>query len=167
MKTYLTWFTILLVVVLPVFQSRSAPAAAFVEGEVKLIAHIQNRDVIVLMRTTQLKAESYPYKRGFRWGAEDREPPQTLLASVNVSVEGVPVFVSLSAYCDLADPRKASLKQTDSGFVLTITGGDAASAYEAILTFENGNLVRRRVSSREFPKEAWERTEYLYNTLDK
>lgn len=112
------------------------------------------------------KTADSSFKEGFRWGGEDATAPPTLIASIVVRSGTDKLFVPLSAYSDLGDPRRISLKPTAAGFELAIAGGDAGVAYNAVLVFEKGWLTRRRVAHGEFPDEAWEETQYAYNTLD-
>lgn len=104
-------------------------------------------------------------KKGYRWGGEDIEPPQTVVSQLFVVVDGHDVFVPLSAFADLGSPRTVEVKVTGRGFDLIIAGGDASASYRALLTFEARELTRRRVQHGEFPKEAWEETRYRFNRL--
>jgi hypothetical protein len=104
-------------------------------------------------------------KKGYRWGGEDMEPPQTVFSQLVVVVGGHDVFVPLSAFADLGSPRTVEVKVTRRGFDLIIGGGDASASYRALLAFEGRELTRRRVQHGEFPKEAWEETRYRFNRL--
>lgn len=106
-----------------------------------------------------------PARKGYRWGGEDVEPPTILLSQLTVAVKGQDVFVPLSAFADLGNPRSVEVKATRRGFDVVILGGDASAAYRAHLTFEGRKLVRRRVQHAEFPKDAWEETRYKFNQM--
>ncbi len=125
--------------------------------------HITHGDITVALTTAPTAAS--PNKEGFRWGGEEKEAPRVLISAIHITIRGKAVFLPLSAYSDLGDPHKATVHATRTGFVLTITGGDAAGSYKAVLVFKNGELVRRHVSSGEFPDEAWEETVYKYNHI--
>jgi hypothetical protein len=102
-------------------------------------------------------------RKGYRWGGEDVEPPQTVVSQLTVVVGGHDVFVPLSAFADLGSPRTVEVKVTRRGFDLIIAGGDASASYRALLAFQGRELTRRKVQHGEFPKEAWEDTRYKFN----
>lgn len=104
-------------------------------------------------------------KKGYRWGGEDLAPPRTVVYQLSVTESGDDVFVPLSAFADLGNPRTMEVKATRRGFDLAITGGDAATSYRAALTFEQRNLVSRTVRHGEFPEVAWEETRYSFNRM--
>jgi hypothetical protein len=118
----------------------------------------------ITVRTS--KAIDGHFDGGFRWGGEGDTMPTTLIKSIIVQSEEKQLFVPLSAYSDLGDPHKISLKRNTAGFEITITGGDAGGSYNAVLVFEGGWLTYRRVAHGEFPDQAWEETRYFYNILD-
>lgn len=138
--------------------------ATFSDGRATITKHIAGGDIRVTIKTS--KTDGSPFKDGFRWGGEGSAVPLTLITSVAVQRGANNLFIPLSAYSDLGDPRQISLKPNAAGFELAITGGDAGVAYNAVLVFKKGWLIRRRVAHGEFPDQAWEETQYAYNTLD-
>lgn len=142
----------------------SKDSANIVGGMATITKHAEGGDIRVAVKTS--KTDVSLFKNGFRWGGEDAVAPSTLITSIVVqNGEGI-LFVPLSAYSDLGDPRQISLKPEADGFELAIAGGDAGVAYNAVLVFKKGWLMRRRVVHGEFPEQAWEETQYSYNTLD-
>lgn len=115
---------------------------------------------VVILNTTY--STSIPYREGFRWGAESSSP-KSVITAIRVKVADNEVFVPLSAYSDLANPREAFLEKIKDGVRLVIRGGDAAASYEAFLVVRDGFLKSRKVAHREFPKASWEETNYSYN----
>lgn len=146
------------------FAGEKALVANFVDGRATITKHVVGGDLKVTVKT--IKTGGSPFKEGFRWGGEDSVAPPTLIALIAVQSGEDKLFVPLSAYSDLGDPSQISLKSNGDGFELVIAGGDAGVAYNAVLVFEKGWLIRRRVVHGEFPDEAWEETKYSYNTLD-
>ena len=122
---------------------------------------IKKPAVCVRLATTPLSESGS--KTGYRWGGEDIEPPRFLVSQLNVTVGGDEVFVPISAFVDLGTPRDVEVTATHRGFDVIIRGGDAATAYRAILVFERRSLIRRRVQLSEFPIEAAEETKYRFN----
>lgn len=143
---------------------RSGGSASFVDDVAIITKHVAGGDLKVTVKTS--KTAGGFFKEGFRWGGEDAVAPPTLIASIVVQSGADKLFVPLSAYSDLGDPRRVSLKTSATGFEIAISGGDAGVAYNAVLVFEDGWLIRRRVAHGEFPNEAWEETKYAYNTLN-
>lgn len=143
---------------------RSGDSAKFIDGVASITKHVSGGDLKITVQTS--KTAGSPFKEGFRWGGEDAIAPLTLITSIIVQSGADKIFVPLSAYSDLGDPRRISLKTIGTGVELTITGGDAGVAYSAVLVFKEGWLTHRRVAHGEFPDEAWEETKYVYNTLN-
>lgn len=104
-------------------------------------------------------------RKGYRWGGEDVEPPKALVSQLTVVVDGWDVFVPLSAFADLGNPRTVEVKVTRLGFHLVILGGDASASYRVLLAFEGRKLASRKVQHGEFPNEAWEETRYKFNQM--
>lgn len=113
------------------------------------------------IQTIKVNSE-YPYARAFSWGGDERVAPKTIIKAIDVLIGDEHIGVPLSAYSDLGDPRQALLEVTRHGFKLIIIGGDAAVSYKAVLTFDNDNIQRRKVTSGEFPDEVWEETTYSF-----
>lgn len=109
----------------------------------------------------------FPYSKSYTWGGDDMTSPKRIIKKVTVLRNGQSLFIPLSAYADLGNLRKISLLKISSrGFRLTISGGDAAGSYDAMLDFKKDAISRRRVVSGEFPKEVWEETTFSFNHLN-
>lgn len=106
----------------------------------------------------------FPFRAGWLWGSEDTAPA-SVISELAVMVDGTHLFVPLSAFVDLGDPRTIKVDRGDQQFTVVIKGGDAAASYTATLTFSDSKvLMRRRVEHGEFPEQAWEETRYTFNT---
>ncbi|CAG1065974.1 hypothetical protein BAC1_01571 [uncultured bacterium] len=110
--------------------------------------------------------ESQPCKTAasWRWGAEN-VCPSTFIEVLEVKVNGNLLFVPLSSFADLGNPRKVRIEVHNGKkrFAVVLTGGDAATSYSATLEFRNNLLSERIVRHGEFPSEAWEKTHYKFN----
>ncbi len=111
---------------------------------------------------------NYPYAHSFVWGGNNGGRPRTIITSIDVyegsNQEPVHMAVPLSAYADLGTPRIAKVTTTGSrAFQLKILGGDAASAYTAVLDLKDDRLVHRTVTYGEFPEALSEETTYRLN----
>ena len=142
----------------------SAMSFGFASGRANITRHLDGHYIEISVKTSDAKI--MPYREGFRWGGEEAEAPATLVTLIVVQRDAKKLFVPLSAYSDLGNPRRVYLKGSVSGFEVRIAGGDAGTAYNASLVSDNEFLVRRRVTHGEFPGEAWEETHYAYNTLN-
>jgi hypothetical protein len=128
-------------------------------------AHSQNtkgNPVSVVVRAAAPTAD-FPFRQGYRWGAETSRP-ESIVTAIEIGVGPNTVFVPLSSYADLANPRSISLQGKGPAYRLSISGGDASVAYEAVLTFTKSYVTRRRVMNSSFPDSAWEESRYSYTT---
>ena len=110
-------------------------------------------------------SESFECKAAssWRWGAENK-CPGSYISSMVVNIDNNPVFIPLSAFADLGNPREIRMETyTEKRFAIILIGGDAATSYTAKLDFSNGVLIERMVSNNEFPDNAWEKTRYKFN----
>jgi hypothetical protein len=109
---------------------------------------------------------NYLYRGAFGWGGDESTPPRRVIAAINVSVNDRKLFIPLSSFVDLGDPRQVSLRPLENNeFTLRIVGGDAAGSYQASLEFTTKAIVSRKVTSGEFPTDVWEEDRYSFNKL--
>jgi hypothetical protein len=132
---------------------------------------------IAVQRTT-FTSDSFPYTTSYRkflwtgWGTI-MDHPGSVVTAVNVRVGQQDMWVSMSAFSDLGDPRliifqDISIEYEDAGhhllektaFRLIVFGGQTATAYIADLQFSADTLERRAVWLVEFPTESKEETIY-------
>lgn len=100
----------------------------------------------------------------WRWGAENA-CPNAVIGSVELRINEELVFVPISAFADLGNPRVVQIDQRKGKdrFAVILVGGDAATSYKATLEFQKDILLERVVRHGEFPTESWERTIYKFN----
>ena len=101
------------------------------------------------------------------WGSE-QECPKWSIRRLEVKAKEK-VFIPISAFADLANVTSLKTEPFGSGFRVRIMGGDAATAYEAVLEFDGPRkaddqpvLRKRTVRSGEFPDQVWEETTYSF-----
>jgi hypothetical protein len=138
------------------------PQAVKSEGSTSLRLRTSTGDEVTVILTQTKVGASYPYKDALMWGGDVGEPPQSILASVQILSGRETIFLPLSAYGDLGDVRSASLEKNAQGFTLSLHGGDAAAAYDATFSFSRGYLASRLVALREFPDQRREKTNYSF-----
>lgn len=100
----------------------------------------------------------------WRWGAEGACPSYSS-ESLTVIVGVQQIYIPLSAFIDLGDPRSIQLepRKKKGRFAITIRGGDAATSYTATLELDKNQVLERVVRHGEFPSQSWEKTTYKFN----
>jgi hypothetical protein len=108
------------------------------------------------------RQEKYSERLVKCWGGpEIREAGTYLVVSmIKIHERGRPIRVPLSAYSDLSAVSSVTASAKRGRTLVSLTGGDAASSYDAELWIRGEYVVRRRVWSREFPKYHREETTY-------
>jgi len=160
MKTLRTsTFILLLIAILPCNATLQANAA---QSDKELFEKFGHVEVRVSVANVQ---ESQPCKAAasWRWGAENR-CPKTLISTLEVKADDKSIFVPISAFADLGNPRTVTIEpgKDKDRFAVVIVGGDAAISYSARLEFKNNFLTKRLVMHGEFPAESWEETIYKF-----
>src|SRR5712691_6916897 len=89
--------------------------------------------VSVVIRAA-VPSPSFPPYGGYRWGSEMRRP-ESIVTALEISVGKDTVFVPLSAYSDLTNPQSILLETEGRSYRVSILGGDASVAYEAVVVF--------------------------------
>jgi hypothetical protein len=89
----------------------------------------------------------------------------TIVRKLEIFVNNVEVIVPPSAYADLIDPIKATLRADNDTFVLKINGGDASLSYFLRLYFDAKQLHRRVLYCSSIPDEPIQETLYWLRTL--
>lgn len=124
-------------------------------------------DLVSVSVETIEPPDGYAYSKAYMWGGDETSPPKKIIKSITVLRNDQIIFIPLSAYADLGNPRKIILEKLPShGFRLIIRGGDAAGSYSAMLDFNKNEISHRKVVSNEFPKEVWEVTTFSFNHLN-
>lgn len=139
----------------------------FEEGVAKASMVLGVSDLVSISVETIEPPNSYVYSKAYMWGGDETSPPKRIIKAITVLRNGKMIFIPLSAYADIGNPRKIFLEKLPAhGFRLIISGGDAAGSYTAILDFKKNEISRRKVVSGEFPKEVWEETTFSFNHLN-
>lgn len=86
--------------------------------------------------------------------------PCSVVDAIAVTVNGKPLFVPRSVFCDLADANTASLKAAASGWVVTLVGGDASESYGLTIEFDAKHISRRMFTDGESGQKLQETNYY-------
>ena len=132
MKLYLFLSIVIIACLLAVMPSY-AISADLVQGIAKLKGQLADGTTVKAELRTMKVTPKYPYKHAFMWGGDETAVPKTVITAIDVRIGNEKIFVPLSAYSDLGDPRQTSLENMEHGFKLIITGGDAAVSYKRCL----------------------------------
>jgi hypothetical protein len=98
---------------------------------------------------------------GWRWGAED-ECPKFAIVGLDVAIGGERIFIPRSAFADIGSPTRWLLKRKGNSLELSITGGDAATAFTSTWKFTKNHLKVRKTHGSEFRRDAWEEIRYSF-----
>jgi hypothetical protein len=87
--------------------------------------------------------------------------PCSIVDSVDIIVNGHPLFVPRSVFCDLADLNKATIiKATENQTILRLDGGDGSEGYIVNIEFDGSRVKRRTLSSGTLPEQPLQETTY-------
>lgn len=136
-----------------------------VQGETLLTAASKGFAVRIRIKTHETAAPRIidPYDQ--ESSCTGARSPCSLVDSLKISVNGKPVFVWRSVFCDLADLNDAEISIAGTTAKLTLTGGDASESYIAKIYFDKENVTRRTVAGGEDPDSIIQDTRYRIATL--
>ena len=97
------------------------------------------------------------------WGGDETRMPSSVLAEMNIKIEGDKIFIPLSAFSDLGNPKQIFIESNKDEFAIIINGGGSSTSYKAILIFKDKYITKRKVILSEFPDQVWEETNYSFN----
>lgn len=132
----------------PVFKESSSVSGRF--GDATVHVRVETSDF----------ASVQPKRSGYF--AVEVTTPKTVISRLEVEVSGQSVYLPLSAFGDMVDARDLCVTSGEESFSVLLRGGDASTAYEAVLSFDGQHLRSRRIYSIAFPTERWEETTYSF-----
>jgi hypothetical protein len=94
--------------------------------------------------------------------------PCSMVDSLEISVNGAPLFVPRSSFCSFSDLNFIELELIREELVLVLKGGDASESYVGRIVFDQDRIIRKNVSSALAPNSILEETRYMkqVETLD-
>ena len=118
--------------------------------------------------------EVVPYRTRFphgpkihvRWGT-DGGVPETLIGKLDVKVNGSDTGLELADYDYLGNPVTLTARQDGDDYIVMLSGGDAASSYDAKWIFRYSKnrsecLLRKRILQAGESPDVHEITDYTY-----
>lgn len=130
--------------------------------DTSLLAVSDNMKVSVLIRAATRNSESSCV---FQGGRRSNKKLTTILHKLKISANEKALFVPLSVYADLIDPRQADIKIDGSEGILSIYGGDGSDSYFIRVYFDATKIYRRLYYSALIPNEPTQDTSYLLRVL--
>ena len=130
-------------------------------GRTNVTTHFANSTVEVVLNTHEIQngTPANPVKPQDSSCTMSRHPC-IVLDSLAVSVNGKPLFVARSVFCDLADVGTAELNHRGDAWELTLVGGDASEAYSVMIEFTNKFIRHRTLLDLESGQKVQETTYY-------
>jgi len=80
----------------------------FEENVAKASMALGDSDLVNVSVETIAPPHGYAYSKAYMWGGDETSPPRRIIKAITVLRNGQMIFVPLSAYADLGDPRKIS-----------------------------------------------------------
>lgn len=118
--------------------------------------------VVHLKQVTPTRLNDKNFQSFGYWGAEGAQQ-SFCVSSLQVIRRKVAIRVAGKSFADLCNVSSLELSERKGLFVVALRGGDAGDSFTAEFVFRWVFLVERMVRHGEFP-EAYERTQYRYNT---
>jgi len=120
--------------------------------------------VVHLKQATPARLSNKNFQSFGHWGAEGARQ-SFCVSSLQVIRRKVAIRVPGKSYADLCNVSSLELSERKGLFVVALRGGDAGDSFTAEFVFRGVYLIERMVRHGEFP-EAYERTQYRYNTSE-
>lgn len=154
------WVPVLLLGVVSVASQAGAQVSRVTPaGETRTAARLGSHMVEVVITTHKAGRIPIPNSsctggRGICWGI------CSPVDSLSIKVDGKPLEIPRSLFCDLADLNTARLSLRGGRFILHLTLGDASASYEATTEFDAGRVISRSLASGLDPDHPLVKTTY-------
>ncbi len=131
-------------------------------GETVIVASSAKVNVRVQVRTHEVQIGQPSEKRPdvIRSSCTYSRYPCSVVDDIEIFVNGKPIFVPRSAFCDLADLNTAEIRIEQKKSILTLNGGDASESYIVKIDFDAERVKSRRLSSSMAPDKLLQETVY-------
>lgn len=163
MKFLLRFLLFAFAAIIGITRSEEAPTPVRSQGE-SLIATASGRQIVrVRINTHEMDIGKPSDERPavIQSNCTYSKYPCSIVDSVEISVNGKPLFTPRSVFCDLADLGNAELKAVGKEkFLLTLYGGDASEVYIVKIWFNEAAVSRRTMSSGLSPRQVLQETNY-------
>jgi hypothetical protein len=132
-------------------QAVQASTRAASRGETLVVATSGRLKVQVKIKTHEIKIGERPAV--IESSCTYSRTPCSVFDRIDITVNGKPLFVPRSAFCDLADLNYAEIEVDQKASFLRLGGGDASEAYRAKIEFDATGVKRRTLSSDTEPNQ--------------
>lgn len=132
------------------------------QGETVVSASYGKLAVQVRMKTheVQIGKPSDPRPAVIESNCTYSRYPCSIVDQLGIVVNGTPLYVPRSSFCDLADVNKAEIKFGEKGASLRLDGGDGAESFIVKINFDKTQVRRRTVAAGEAADQLLQETNY-------
>jgi hypothetical protein len=136
-------------------------------GETAIVASSTKVSVRVQIRTHEVEIGEPSEKRPdvIRSSCTYSRYPCSIVDGIDILVNGKPIIVPRSVFCDLADLNTAEIRIEQKESILTLNGGDASESYIVKIEFDAERVKRRCLSSSMAPGKLLQETIYSLQIL--
>ena len=138
---------------------RASATEDLILGPVSMMRVLSRGDTLRVTVTVVLQDTSVLWANRM-WGGGEEDRLTRHVGTIEVTRHGKQVWIPLSAYADLGQPRTLDFLSVTQGLGFVIRGGETGTGYEARFYLKKGALSRRRVELGELRDDVWEETRY-------
>ena len=134
-------------------------AGVFPVGPTRITEAMRNGSWLTV--TVNVSEEPIPSTwRERLWGTDETPKTKRIVHELTISWADTSVWIPLSAFSDLSNPRSLAFVPTKKGYSFRIQGGMDSADYEARFFVVSKSLIRRRVTMLVDPDLLSEDTHY-------
>jgi hypothetical protein len=139
---------------------QSKPVAS--KGETVIVAKSEKLSVRVkiVTHTVDIGTASDEIPKVIRSSCTYTRVPCSIVDGIDIAVNGKPLFVPRSTFCDISDLNTAEVMIEQNKSILTLTGGDTSGSYIVKIEFDKDRIKRRSLSDPEWPNKPAQVTTY-------
>lgn len=137
------------------------------KGETVIVDKSEKLNVRVTIKTHEAQIGKPSDKRPdvIRSSCTYSRYPCSIVDYIDIVVNGKPIIVPRSVFCDLADLNTAEVRIGQNESILTLIGGDASESYLVKIEFDTERVKRRVTASGMLPDEPSQETIYHIRVL--
>jgi hypothetical protein len=124
-------------------------------GETVIVSDVAKLNVQVKVMTHEMQIGIPSDKRpdAIRSGCTYSKYPCSIVDYIDVVVNGKPIIVPRSVFCDLSDLNTAEVRIEQKKSILMLTGGDASESYIVKIEFDTERVQHRSKYWSEYSKD--------------
>lgn len=137
------------------------------KGETVVVAKSAKLNIRVTIKTHEMQIDKPSDKRPdvIRSSCTYSRYPCSVVDYIDILVNGKPIIVPRSVFCDLADLNTAEVQIKQEDAIIVLTDGDASESYIVKIEFDTERVKRRVTASGMLPDEPSQETTYHIRIL--